>query len=167
MEKETNDMKKGLFILLAIIGLFTLGGCKHKTDMSVVKNLVQQEIFDQKEEKYFVFFYIDDCSGCEETKPYIVNYYNIVKDDDSKRHIFGVNLSNPKNKSMYVKYPGTDGQGTDGGFYIDGVTKWEDLNIGTTPSMISVYIGKDGVKTAKYSAQGKDAIVAVLEKQLS
>jgi len=57
------------------------------------------------------------------------------------------------------------GHGTDGAFYVNGVTNWEDLNIGSTPSLISIYI-KDGVKTAKYVAQGKDAIITALEEQL-
>ncbi len=160
-------MKKIIGLMIAIISIFTLSGCKYETDMATIKNLVQQDIFEQKEEKYFVFFYIDGCTGCDETKPYIINYYNLVKADDSKRSIFGVNLSNPKNKPMYVKYAGTEGQGTDGNFYIDGVTNWEELRIGTTPSMISIYVSKSGAKTAKYVAQGKDAIVEALEKQFN
>lgn len=160
-------MKKIIGLIITIISIFALSGCKYETDMLTIKNLVQQNIFEQKEEKYFVFFYIDGCTGCEETKPYIINYYNLVKEDDSKRPIFGVNLSNPKNKQMYIKYAGTEGQGTDGNFYIDGVTNWEELRIGTTPSMISIYVNKNGEKTAKYVAQGKDSIVETLEKQFN
>jgi hypothetical protein len=167
MNKEILRMKKIFVLIIAIISVFLLSGCRYETDMATVKNLTQEDIFKQKEEKYFVFFYVDGCTGCEETKPYIINYYNLVKDDNSKRQIFGVNLSNPKNKQIYVKYSGTGGQGTDGTFYIDGVTNWDELKIGTTPSMISIYISKDGEKTAKYVAQGKDAIVEALEKQLS
>lgn len=158
-------MKKVILLVLVLVGLFTLSGCKYESDMDVVKNLVQQQIFEQKEEKYFIFFYLDGCTGCEETKPSVMNYYNLVKNDDSKRKIYGVNLSNPKNNPMYVKNPLDVGQGTDGAFYVNGVTNWEDLNIGSTPSLISIYI-KDGVKTAKYVAQGKDAIITALEEQL-
>ncbi len=160
-------MKKIILFIIAAISLFTLIGCGYETDMSTIKNLTQQDIFEQKEEKYFIFFYLDGCTGCEETKPYIINYYNLVKGDESKRQIYGVNLSNPKNKQIYKKYTGTEGQGTDGNFYVDGVKNWEELKIGTTPSIISIYKDKDGVKTANYVAQGKDAIIVALEKQLS
>ena len=160
-------MKKIILFIIVIISLFTLSSCGYETDMPTITNLTKQDIFDQKEEKYFVFFYVDGCTGCEETKPYIINYYNLVKGDDSKRHIFGVNLSNHKNKQLYVKYAGTEGQGTDGNFYVDGVKNWEELKIGTTPSMISIYKDKNGVKTAKYVAQGKEAIITALERQFN
>ena len=39
--------------------------------------------------------------------------------------------------------------------------------IGTTPSMISIYKDKNGVKTAKYVAQGKEAIITALERQFN
>lgn len=159
-------MKK-VFIFLLIIFMLIGNGCGSAGDMSGIKNLVRQDIFNQKEEKYYVFFYRETCDGCEQTKPYILAYINALKEEkyQSCRKIYGVNLSNEKNYTMYVKNTTEGGQGTDDAFWVDGVTNWEELKIGSTPSIISIYV-KDGIKTASYVAQGKEKIIAVLNKQL-
>lgn len=161
-------MKKVILLVLIMVSAFTLCGCKKSTDMDYLKSLTQQNIFTQKEEKYFVFFYRDDCTGCEETKPYIINYWNAVNNGayQGKRQIYGVNISNEKNTKIYRKYAGTGGQGTDGAYFVDGVSQWDKLYIGSTPSLISIY-ERDGVRYAKYQAQGKDAILEVLNNYLA
>lgn len=159
--------KKPLFILIIILTLFAFTGCKKNNDMSGVKNLIRQGVFEQKEEKYYIFCYRDGCDGCEQTKPYIMAYLKALKDPKYKdcRKLYGLNLSDEKNYTMYVSNKKEGGQGTDGRFWVDGVTNWEDLMIGSTPSLITIYV-KDGVKTAQYAAQGKEKICNVLNEQL-
>ena len=160
-------MRKMVIILMFIVLSAALSGCKKSSDMDGIKNLKQQEIFTQSENKYYVFFYREGCSGCEDTKPYIKAYIKALKTGnyEGARPIYGVNLSDEANYTMYVSYSKEGGQGTDGRFFVDGVTKWEDLYIGSTPSLITVYV-KDGVKTAQYAAQGKEKITTVLNDQL-
>ena len=135
--------------------------------MKGIKNLSQQEIYEQKEDKYYIFCYRDGCSGCEDTKPYVLAYIKALKTGnyEGARNIYGLNLSSEKNYTMYVANKEEGGQGTDGRFWVDGVTNWSELKIGSTPSLITVYI-KDGVKTTQYAAQGKDKIVETLNTQL-
>ena len=116
---------------------------------------------------YYVFFYREGCSGCEDTKPYILAYIKALKSGDypGARAMYAVNLSDEKNYTMYVANHAEGGQGTDGRFWVDGVSNWSELKIGSTPSLITVYI-KDGVKVSQYAAQGKDKITDVLNNQL-
>lgn len=159
-------MKRAIIVLIVIILSAVLVGC-NKTDMKGIKNLTQQEIYEQKEDKYYIFFYRDGCSGCEDTKPYIKAYIKALKTGnyEGARPIYGVNLSSEENYTMYVSNKKEGGQGTDGRFWVDGVTNWEELCIGSTPSLITVYV-KDGVKTTQYAAQGKEKITVVLNEQL-
>ncbi len=160
-------MKKILLMLLILLSV-VLVGCGTPGDISQLKNLEQQEIFTQKEDRYYVFFYRDGCNGCEQTKPYILNYVKIISGAgyEDCRKIYGVNLTNKKNKDMYYQYMGSGGQGTKNNFWVDGVTNWADLRIGSTPALIGIYI-KDGQKTARYVAQGREAIVSALNEQLA
>lgn len=159
-------MKKVVLLILFIIISSFLVGCG-SSDMKGIKNLTQQQIYEQKEDKYYIFFYREGCSGCEDTKPYILAYIKALKsgDYDGARQIYGVNLSDEKNYTMYVSNKEVGGQGTDGRFWVDGVTNWSELKIGSTPSLITVYL-KDGVKTTQYAGQGKDKIVEILNTQL-
>ncbi len=159
-------MRKTILVLLTLIISIMLVGCG-SSDMKGVKNLTQQQIYEQKEDKYYVFFYREGCSGCEDTKPYILAYIKALKSGDypGARAMYAVNLSDEKNYTMYVANHAEGGQGTDGRFWVDGVSNWSELKIGSTPSLITVYI-KDGVKVSQYAAQGKDKITDVLNNQL-
>lgn len=163
-------------MLIMLISLLSYGCTSIESDMSGIKNLVQQEIYKQKEERYYVFFYRDGCSGCEEVKPIVLKYIKYRKDRDECRKIYGVNLSNEKNNSMYRTYLNEDGKGqgqyTDssgvhkGIFYVDGVTEWDDLYIGTTPSLISVK-EVDGVKYSYFIASGSEKVKTKLNDELN
>ena len=145
-------MRKTILVLLTLIISIMLVGCG-SSDMKGVKNLTQQQIYEQKEDKYYIFFYREGCSGCEDTKPYILAYIKALKSGDYP------------GARMYVANHAEGGQGTDGRFWVDGVSNWSELKIGSTPSLITVYI-KDGVKVSQYAAQGKDKITDVLNNQL-
>lgn len=71
-----------------------------------------------------------------------------------------------EDKYIYREYTGSDGQGTDGKYYVNGVTRWEDLYIATTSSLIAINTDKDGNKIASYVAQGANGVVTHLENQL-
>ena len=131
------------------------------------KSIVQNEIFEQ-EGKYIIFFYREGCDGCEQTKPYVLTYKNMLKEDKYKdcKMIYGVNLSNPKNSSIYRTYKNDDGQGTNKAFFVNGVEKWDDLYIGSTPSII-IITNRNGKNVARYEAQGKEKIIDSLNEQLN
>lgn len=169
---------KGIILLLVISVFGILSGCSStKSDMKGIKNLVQQDIFKQKEEKYWVFFYREGCSGCEEVKPYVLKYIDYRKGRDECKKIYGVNLSNEKNSSIYRTYKNEDGNGqgqyTDGDgvvhkgiFYVNHVTNWDDLYIGTTPSLISITKSKDG-NYAYFVTSGSVKIKNLLNDELN
>lgn len=161
-------MKK---IFIAVIMMFVLiisNGCEKTTANNIkeIKNLVQQEIFTQEDQRYYIFFYRDNCGDCEKAKPFVLDYVEASKTNDELIPLYGVNLSDPLNKSMYRRFSGKGGQGTgetcSGLFKVDNVTKWDNLYIGCTASIILIYTYND-VKTAKFRANGKDNIKKLLE----
>lgn len=159
-------MKRVFMIIILMLISFSFGCGGYESDMGNIKNLVQDEMFAQ-EGKYILFFYREGCDGCEQTKPYILTYMNMLKEEKYKdcKKIYGVNLSNPKNSLIYRTYKNDDGQGTKGAFFVNGVEKWDDLYIGSTPSII-IITNKNGKNVARYEAQGKEKIINALNEQL-
>ena len=69
-------MKK---LFIAVIMMFVLiisNGCEKTTANNIkeIKNLVQQEIFTQEDQRYYIFFYRDNCGDCEKVKPFVLDY---------------------------------------------------------------------------------------------
>ena len=85
-------MKRMFLVMIFILISFSFGCGGYKSDMSGIKNLVQDEMFEQ-EGKYIIFFYREGCDGCEQTKPYILTYKNMLKEDKYKdcKMIYGGN----------------------------------------------------------------------------
>lgn len=122
-----------------------------------------EDIFNQSEEEYYVFFVKENCPYCIAAKPLVNDVYNQINAEESqlkgKINIYQVVLQESGYKSKIFRvYSGEDGQGTDNKYFVDGVTKWDDLYIATTPSLIKISV-VDGVKTATYVAQGKTKVV--------
>lgn len=166
---------KVLLLMLVMNATFILSAC-NSSNMSGIKNLTQQQIYTQKEDRYYVFFYRENCSGCEEVKPYVLKYVKQAKKNSKARKIYGFNLSDEKNKLIYRTNPDKEhGQGSyinssgetvKGIFFVDEVQKWDDLYIGTTPSLISVRV-IDGVKKSYFICSGHAKIIDTLNSELN
>ncbi|MGD9886575.1 MAG: hypothetical protein AB7T03_01275 [Bacilli bacterium] len=167
-------MKKAILIALFIFIGFLVGCGKERGELNNVSNISPEEIFNQKEDKYYVYFHRIDCADCEESAPYVINYSQIIKEYDGckdKRKIYAVLLFTSTEKPgqdtyIYREYTGEGGQGTDGKYFVDGVANWKDLYIASTSSLISVSKNSSGVKVAKYIAQGAEAVIEALNTQL-
>ncbi|MCK9535989.1 MAG: hypothetical protein M0R05_00135 [Bacilli bacterium] len=165
-------MKKTILFWL-LLGLFIFTGCSSKGKLEGVKGIKKQDIFSQKEDKYYVYFHRLDCADCDEAAPAIINYMKIINEYSgckNKRPIYSVLLFSEEEKprqSVYIfrEYEGTDGEGTNGTFKVTGITEWQDLYIGSTSSLISITVN-EGVKKAYFEAQGAESIIAKLEEQL-
>ncbi|HBP26015.1 MAG TPA: hypothetical protein DD618_03585 [Acholeplasmatales bacterium] len=167
-------MKK-IMAMLLILAVLGLAGCGTEGELDGVDDIKKEDIFAQEESKYYVYFHRIDCADCEEADPNVISYSSIienVEDCATKRKIYAVLLYTASEKPgedtyIYREYEGSDGQGTDGKYFVDGVTEWDDLYIGTTASLISISTNSvTGVKTAKYVAQGSEAILQELNAQL-
>ncbi|MGD9605146.1 MAG: hypothetical protein AB7V00_03185 [Bacilli bacterium] len=167
-------MKKiGLILLLLSLG-FLVGCTKEPGELEGVSNISPQDIFNQKEDKYYIYFHRVDCADCEESSPYVINYAQIIKNYEGcsdKRPIYAILLYTKSEKPgrttyIYREYEGEGGQGTENKYYVDGVTDWEDLYIASTSSLISVSKNTSGIKTSKYVAQGAQAVIDALNAQL-
>jgi thiol-disulfide isomerase/thioredoxin len=163
-------MKRIISLLLIVITMFVLVGCSKKTEFNEIN---AEEVFTT-EGKYFVYFYKDDCDDCEQTKPVIIDYMKKIEDDKEladKRKVYAVNLSKPENASIYraynsVKYGWGEGQG-DGSFWVNGVSKLDNLFIGATSALISVGSDANGNRVANFQASGFDNISSTLTTYLS
>lgn len=166
---------KVLLLVLIVFTTFFLNGCKRE-GMSGIKNLQQQELYTQKEDKYYVFLYRDGCTGCEEVKPYVLRYIKLAKGREECRKVYGFYLSDEKNKLIYRtnpnpengqgSYTNKDGKVETGIFFVDDVEKWDELYIGTTPSLISIRV-IDGVKKSYFICSGSERIKETLNYELS
>lgn len=165
-------MEKKLLIFLLLFGLLLVTGCGSNGKLKGVKNINKQNIFNQTEEKYYVYFHRLDCPDCDEAAPAVINYMNIIKEYSgcqNKRPVYAVLLYTESEKpgdSVYIyrEYDG-EGEGKEGTFKVDNITDWKDLYIGATSSLISISPFQ-GEKTAYFEAQGAEDIMKVLEEQL-
>ena len=167
-------MKKIGFLVLLLLTLLILGGCQ-SNKLRGVKEISVKDIFNQKEDNYLIYFNRIDCPDCEQSSPSVIQYAEIIKEYDAcstKRKIYVVTLYTESEKPkqgvyIYREYTGEGGQGTDGKYFVNGVTRVEDLYIGSTSSMIAISTNSKGVKVASYVAQGAENVVAQLEAQLN
>lgn len=163
-----------LLVLFLFLGIFVLSGCASDNKLDGVKQIKKQDIFNQKEDKYYVYFHRIDCPDCDESAPMVISYMNILKEIPgcrNKRPVYSVLLYTESEKpghSVYIfrEYEGTDGEGKEGTFKVTGITDWQDLYIGSTSSLISISTDKSGVKIAKFEAQGAEDITNILNEQL-
>jgi len=163
-------MKKIGLLVLVFFSLFILSGCNRAGKLKNVEVIKKQDIFNQKEDSYFVYFQRIDCPDCEAANPYVIQYATILKEKDAcvdKRKVYTVVLytqnDKPKDENIiYREYTGTDGEGTDGKYKVTGVTDWKDLHIATTSSLIAINTQRDGTKVASYAAQGANNVVNFL-----
>ncbi|MDD3999331.1 MAG: hypothetical protein PHX62_00345 [Bacilli bacterium] len=164
-------MKKIFLLLVFVFMIATLFGCNNVGEIQGVKGIDREDIFNQAEDDYYIYFHRLDCEDCEESIPYVIQYAQYVKDNENcknKRKIYSVLLYTKEEKPgedlIYREYGG-DGQGTDGKFYVNGISNWEELYIASTSSLISVST-VNGVKKAYYAAQGWEKISESLQDQL-
>ncbi|MDD2258245.1 MAG: hypothetical protein WC278_01205 [Bacilli bacterium] len=151
-------MRKIFGSVLLLLFSFLLMGCNSYS----VKNLKGSELFDQ-EGKYLIFVHKENCVGCDEAMEVVIQYNNVLKEDrfKDKRKVYGFDVSKGEESLVYRSYSGVDGQGTNGAFYVNNVTKWNDLYIGSTPALLSVdNTGETFI--VRYVSQGAEAIIESL-----
>ena len=96
-----------------------------------------KEIFNQKETNYLVYFMKDDCPYCEKIKNTVLTY--IYLSQNSALKLYVVNLKSDGLRSDILRqYTGIEGQSDDKDIYVDGVTKWNELYISGTPTLIKI-----------------------------
>lgn len=168
-------MRKLVFLVLVLFTVMVLSGCGEKGKLEGVKNISVEDIFNQKEDKYFIYFHRIECPDCEQSAPYVIQYANIIKNNNNcgdKRKIYAVLLYTESEKPglstyIYREYTGTDGEGTEGKYHVTGVKNWEELYIASTSSLISISTNTAGEKVARYVAQGSQNVNAALEEHLN
>lgn len=117
-------MKK-ISILSVLILLFVLTGCSSK-----VKGIQAKNIFTQKEDLYYVYFYKKDCPACENVKPKIYEYvsYSNTKKGRSVPKIYQVDVMTMPNLNAQEDWKEK----------ILGTHNVLELTIGSTPTLILV-----------------------------
>lgn len=155
-------MKKIIGIVCLLLISFLLVGC----NSSSVKNLKGKQLFEQ-EGKYLVLVYQDDCAGCDEAMAVVIQYNNLLKEGvfKDKRMVYGFDVTKGEEASVYRLYKGENGQGTDEAFFVNDVTTWTELYIGSTPALLSVNTTGDKV-LVRYVSQGSEAIIKSLSSFL-
>ena len=167
-------MKKLGLLVVLLLSVFVLSACSGKGKLANVDSIKKEDIFNQEEDAYYVYFHRIDCSDCEQSSPSVIEYSTIRLEKagcSTKRKVYSVLVytkdEKPGEKTyIYREYTGDDGEGTDGKYKVTGVTEWDDLYIATTSSLIAINTNKDGVKVASYVAQGASDVVSHLAAQL-
>lgn len=79
--------KNKIIFLIFIISIAILFcGCKENNDYGDEVKIIPENIFEQDEEKYYVFFYKDSCPYCEDVFEYVIEYIE-NKDNDIKLYV--------------------------------------------------------------------------------
>lgn len=126
--------------------------------------ILDEEIFNQPEDNYLVYFMKDGCNYCTKVKENVLSYMYLSGETGLKIYI--VNLNNGVKSSILRSYTGEDGQGDDKDIYADNVTKWDDLYIPSTPTLIK--ISKVGnTRISKFLCVGSTNIASTLSKALN
>lgn len=141
-------LKNSIYILLLFILLINITGCK-SYDFET-NNINIEDIYNQEEDEYYVYFYMDDCKYCEDCFDTVLEYLNNPL--DLKLYVCKVN----KNDIIKRFYEGEDGQGESGGYFVDGVTDYNDLYISGVPSLIKI----DITNTSYFVTSGRKKIIA-------
>ena len=158
------DFSKVITSDITLYAKFTVNG--------TLQTIEDSEIFKMEEKSYYVFFVKDTCPYCEKARPEVIKYNTLVtsgaEEYSDNLKVYQVYVKKGSYKSVisraYSNVLG-NGQGTDGKYFVDGVTEWDKLYIGSAPSLILIS-EVDGVKTAKYITQGKTNIVNYLNNEL-
>ena len=148
-------MRKLLIAIILILQFGIIGCNKDIEYITSIENISIDNIFTQKEEVYYIYFYKNDCEYCDYIKPYLENNseVNIIK-------IYGVNFSDNKNKLINRAYE--NGEGTNFKYYVSGCSKYEDLYINGYPSLIKI---ENGV--SYFVANGRSNVEIFFEEILS
>ena len=111
--------------------------------------IADKDIFNQKPNRYLVFFKKDGCSYCERIEKDIIEYSLNILEEEYKNSLslYVINLKTSSYTSPIIKNTKYDS------VHVDGVTNWEDLYVPSTPTLIEVYV-ENGISTAKLIAVG-------------
>ncbi len=149
-------MKRILLVVILMLFPICLFACGDSIkDLNIIADTL---IFDMTEEEYLIFFYKDGCSYCDKIVPDVVDYQK-----KGRLPIYSVNLDNGEKSAILRTYKGSDAQGNDKDYFVNGVTKYEDLYVPGTPSLILVTT-VNGQKESRFLTEGKTNVINMLEK---
>lgn len=132
------------------------------------RDIIDEEVFNQKEVKYLVYFMKDGCTYCNKIKEDVNDYIYKLLDEEYQNStpLYVVNLkpSNGSKSKILRSYSGNNGEG-DGSTFVTGVKNWDELYIPSTPTIISIsYV--DGEMDAKLEGIGSTNVSKVLKNNL-
>lgn len=116
--------------------------------------ILAMDIFEKPEDKYYIMFINQDNESYEDVVN-VSSRFNIVNELGIK--IYFVDILASESKPIKRSYTGEGGQSSTGRFFVDGVTKWDELYIPKAFGLIEISV-VDGNKVAKYLCDGIDCI---------
>ena len=114
------------------------------------------KIFEQNELDYYVYLMRDGCSWCEKIKDDVIRYQYKTSIYNNIKKIYIINLQNSSRSSIILRTYGEESDDNDG-FFVDGVEKWNDLYIPSTPTLIEIK-DVEGKRTSELIASGATII---------
>ena len=132
-------------------------------EIKVTVNVVGEKIFaddffNKEENDYYVMFYKDNCSACEKAMPYVLHYLNTLEEGEMKVY-FCKFVKGEEEYGIHHSYTGENGEGKDGKYFVTGVTKYEEMCVYGTPTLIKVSKG-----VAYYEVSGSSSIINYFER---
>lgn len=119
----------------------------------------KEDIYNQIEDEYLIYFYKDRCPYCEQCEDIIKEY---IAQDEKAIELYTCDLSKDKEIKRY--YEGENGQGSKGQYFVDGVTNYKDLYIAGVPTIIKIK-NENGIKVSEYIASGKSKVIEYINEQ--
>lgn len=139
-------MNKVFIIIINFCLILLMGGCSLINDETIDID----QIYKQKEEVYYIYFYKENCSYCDLVQEEI----QLIESGDIK--LYKVNLSLKNNTLIGRTHP--SGHGKNNAYFVDGVTDYNQLYIAIAPTIIKIET-IDGIKVSSYVAGGSSEIM--------
>lgn len=129
MTNKINLLKNLLVVIAFVIQVLLISGCS----LFCGDEINIDDIFMQEESEYYIYFYKDDCSYCDNIKSEIEEF-------SLENTLYKINLSKKKNSLIARSY--IDGEGSNNKYHVSGVTVYNELYISMVPALIKITNGK-------------------------
>lgn len=136
-------VKHILICILLLIFCFSLSSCHKKTGYERIKHVNYSEIFDVKDDEYYIFIYRPTCEICSLIEDEVCGYAKKAKVKRSMPKLYVLNKGDTEvNGAIHCKEED----------YKDfvGATRYTQIHTNTSPFLIKI---KNGKVTATFDAK--------------
>lgn len=127
----------------------------------------ENDLFNQKEDNYYVYVHRDGCTWCNKIKDGVLAYLykSSLPQFVESRKVYTLNLTKGGQRASILRtYDGENGDG-DGSFKVNGLSSIDEMYISSTPTLVEIKT-IDGIKKAFFIETGATKVLNEINKGL-